>query len=56
MDGVLLTAPVRQYKPMIDREYKARCRLHDEIIKKRSVIMDERSYTGILAGLHPDAS
>lgn len=47
---------VKQHRRRIDREFKQRCKLHDELIKKRTVIMDERTYAGILAGLHPDAS
>jgi hypothetical protein len=47
---------VRQYKRKLDREFKIRWQLHDKVIRERNVIIDEKAYTTMLAGMHPDAS
>jgi hypothetical protein len=47
---------LRQRKRAVDREYKARWRAYEATIDKRHITMDEKTYSTILAGLHPDAS
>lgn len=47
---------LRQYKRKVNREYKARWRHNEAVIKQRTITMHSKDYALFIAGFHPDAS